>query len=287
VKTFTSSIKEQYICPGEEKVIFERENYGVITHMWFGGNYQYFDKAIIRIYFDNAKKPSIEARMYMMHGIGFNDTDSFSTSMLGKTGKTGGIYNCFKIPFQNGIKITVQMDEKATEKDWFWSIVRGTDDIPVVIGGIALPKSAKLKLQKLEDYQAQPLEEFNIYNTKANNGAVFLVAMSAQSTSFEFRESCVRGYFNSNEPELLSSGLEDYFLGTYYFENGKYQNDLAGITHLVRNEEFSGYRFHVNDPLFFAVEFRLTCRCGEKIGYKVFHNPQTTLYTTYVWAYEW
>lgn len=287
MRTFTNSIKEEYIYPGEEKVIFQRQNHGVITHMWFGGEYQHFDKAILRIYYDNQEIPQIEAELFMMHGVGFHDSDSFSTEILGKTGHPGGLYNCFKIPFQNGIKITVQMDERAVEKDWFWSIVRGTDDIPINIGGITLPKSARLKLQKNENYNAMPLEEITIYNTKAKNGALFLVALSAQSTNFEYQESCIRGYFNSSEPELISSGLEDYFLGTYYFQNGKYQNELAGVTHLVREKEFSGYRFHVSDPLFFEDNFKLTCRCGEKIGDKIFNNPQPTRYTTYGWAYEW
>ena len=32
---------------------------------------------------------------------------------------------------------------------------------------------------------------------------------------------------------------------------------------------------------------RLTVRCGEKIGTKVFHQPQNTTYWTYTWLYEW
>lgn len=287
MKTHTHSIKEQYLHPGEEKVIYEREASGVVTHMWFGGCYQHYDTALLRIYYDHEEVPSIEARLFMMHGIGFSDSDAFTTSMMGKTGHPGGLYNNYQIPYQNGIKITVQMDDRATEKDLFWSIVRSTEGIPVRIGGITLPETARLKLQKLEIYQATPLEEFNLYQSHAENGAVFMTALSAESSNFEYMESCVRGYFQSETPELLSSGLEDYFLGTYYFQKGKYQSDTAGVTHLLTDKEFSGYRFHTNDPLFFSGEFRLTCRCGEKIGDKVFHHPQPTVYTSYVWAYEW
>jgi len=287
LRTFTSTIKEESLHPGEEKVIIQKDGYGVITHMWFGGNYKHYDKTIIRIYIDGELKPSIESEMFMMHGIGFNDEDIFSTQMIGKTGHPSGIYNTYKIPFGNGIKVTVQFNEQVNEENKFWSIVRGTDDIPVNIGNINLPKSARLKLQKLENYTAKPLEEFDIYNSKCKNGALFLVSMSAQSTNFNYQESCIRGYFNSEEAEFLSSGLEDYFLGTYYFMCGKYQSDLAGVTHLVKDKEFSGYRFHHTDPIFFSNDFRLTCRCGEKVGDLVFHNPQPTDYAVYVWAYEW
>jgi hypothetical protein len=54
--------------------------------------------------------------------------------------------------------------------------------------------------------------------------------------------SCSSGICSSL---TLSSGTEDYFLGTYYFNRGGYHNALAGCTHLkstARGWEFSGYR---------------------------------------------
>ena len=88
------------------------------------------------------------------------------------------------------------------------------------------------------------------------------------------------------QPQLLSSGLEDYFLGTYFFNRGKYQTPVAGLTHLVNNE-FSAYRFHDDDPIFFQKGLRLTCRCGEEHDGHTFGDPQETTYSTYTWVYEW
>jgi hypothetical protein len=89
---------------------------------------------------------------------------------------------------------------------------------------------------------------------------------------------------------MLSSGLEDYFLGTYYFNRGKYYTPLAGLTHVVPDAEFSAYRFHERDPVFFPNGLRLTVRDGEQIEGKVYGpkpGPAETIYTTYVWVYEW
>ena len=99
----------------------------------------------------------------------------------------------------------------------------------------------------------------------------------------------MRAYIGgAKEPLMLSSGLEDYFLGTYYFNRGRYATPVAGLTHFdPAKNEFSAYRFHEDDPVFFHNGLRLTCRCGEKIGDKVFHNPPSATYTTYVWLYEW
>ena len=99
----------------------------------------------------------------------------------------------------------------------------------------------------------------------------------------------MRAYLDgSPEPMMLSSGLEDYFLGTYYFNRGRYANGLAGLTHLdTRKNTFSAYRFHDDDPLFFHKGLRLTCRCGEELNGRKMHDSPETVYSTYTWVYEW
>jgi len=82
--------------------------------------------------------------------------------------------------------------------------------------------------------------------------------------------------------------LEDYFLGTYYFNKGLYYTPVAGLTHLDKERnEFSAYRFHEDDPVFFHRGLRLTCRCGETLNGKGLWDPPQTQYTTYVWLYQW
>ena len=70
-------------------------------------------------------------------------------------------------------------------------------------------------------------------------GALYQVTMAAESLrnvgdwkDISYLEAIVRAYVNGEPaPVLLSSGLEDYFLGTYYFNRGLYANALAGLTH--------------------------------------------------------
>jgi len=97
-----------------------------------------------------------------------------------------------------------------------------------------------------------------------------------------YMEARMRASIGGAKQRLMrSSGLEDYFLGTYYFNKGRYATPVAGLTHFNAAEnEFSAYRFHEDDPVFFQNGLRLTCRCGERIGDKVFHDPPATRYTT-------
>jgi hypothetical protein len=78
--------------------------------------------------------------------------------------------------------------------------------------------------------------------------------MAAQSTRFDFLEAQMRAYIGTTrEPQYLSSGLEDYFLGTYYFNRGLYHLPQAGLTHKDEaNHSFSAYRFHDIDPILFS-----------------------------------
>lgn len=300
LKTFGTMGKElQVLTKEEETELFSHEGRGCMTHMWFGGDLNGYEDLLIRVYVDGEEQASIEMELFLGHGIGFRDPHApWGTELMGNMGQTSGIYNTYKIPFGKSIRFTAQLSELADVSErqpTFWWILRGTENLPVVFNGIRLPDRARLKLHKLEDYWAEPLEEFTMAEMHGA-GMLYQVSMEARGLrntnhwkDLSFMESCIRAYeMGEEEPMYVSSGLEDYFLGTYYFNTGRYANRLAGLTHLDKEKkEFSAYRFHVDDPVFFQNGLRLTNRCGEKIGDKVFHDPPPTRYTVYTWAYEW
>jgi hypothetical protein len=167
------------------------------------------------------------------------------------------------------------MAEDVKANPPFWWIIRGGENVPVQIGHVRLPDSARLRLHKRENYLAQPLEEFDLCDVK-NAGALYLVTIAAKSDgNLHFLEAQMRANIDgAKESLMLSSGLEDYFLGTYYFNRGRYYTPVSGLTHIdPRDNSFSAYRFHDDDPIFFAKGLRLTCRCGEKSADHVFGNP--------------
>ena len=301
LKTFGSIGKELAILEKEsETVLFQHRGKGALTHMWFGGSFKGYGQTRIKVYVDGEAMASIDMELFLGHGIGFNDNHAPWTNVkMGKTGAPSGIYNTFRIPFGKEIKVTAQLGLDSPDKPLFWWIIRGTENLPVTLGGVELPETTRLKLYKIENKEFEPLTEFDMCDVQGK-GALFLVTMAAKGLrihpnenerwkDLSYQEACVRAYFDgSKEPMMVSSGLEDYFLGTYYFNKGRYYSDIAGLTHLDNKEnEFSAYRFHDEDPIFFQNGFRLTNRVGEKIGDKVFHDPPRTRYTTYVWLYQW
>ncbi|MHC4517039.1 MAG: DUF2961 domain-containing protein [Planctomycetota bacterium] len=297
LKTFGTMGKQvKVLGGGTEAELFAYEGKGCLTHMWFGGSFKGFDRTRIRVYIDREQRPSIDMELFLGHGIGFADTHApWGIARIGKTGQPSGVYNTYRIPFGTSVRVTAQRAPDAEDDPMFWWIVRGTENLPVHIGGVRLPQAARLKLYKLQDHRAKPLEEFALCDV-TGAGALYQVTMAAkalrQSGSWKdlsYMEACVRAYeADATEPLFLSSGLEDYFLGTYYFNKGRYYTPLAGLTHLDKKDNsFSAYRFHEDDPVFFQNGLRLTCRCGETLEGETLHDPPETEYTTYVWLYQW
>lgn len=292
VKTFGTIGKEQRLLRGgEEAELFRYAGKGCITHMWFGGNFKNYGLTHIRVYLDDEKQASIDMEMMMGHGIGFQDESApWGVERIGKTGQPSGIYDTYRIPFGRSVRVTAERGKDEPGNPPFWWIIRGVKNLPVELGGVRLPDRARLRLYKIENRTTKPLEEFDIYNGR-RSGALYQVTIAGRSTNFCFLESCVRAYLAGSEsPLMLSSGMEDYFLGTYYFNRGKYYTPVAGLTHVVPDKEFSAYRFHETDPVFFKNGLRLTIRAGEQIDGKVYGpkpGPAETVYTTYVWVYEW
>jgi hypothetical protein len=297
LKTFCSIGKERPDLNGyKEAELLRHEGRGCLTHMWFGGDWPGYDKTFIRVYVDGEARPSIEMELGLGHGVGFGDSAApWGSEKMGKTGHPSGLYNTYKIPFGKRIRVTAQRPKESPDGAPFWWIIRGTQNLPVTLAGVRLPKTARLKLFKLENHVAKPLEEFALCDVKGA-GALYQVTIAAEGsrkgddwTCLSFLEAIMRAYIDGDRMATqLSSGLEDYFLGTYYFNGGRYANGLAGLTHFdAKDKSFSAYRFHDEDPVVFKRGLRLTCRCGEQVNGKTIGNPPETRYTTYTWVYHW
>ncbi len=292
-RTFSYAGKEvRPFAKTAEATLAEQSGEGYLGHLWFGGDFPHYRNIRLRIYVDHEAVASIDCTLGMATGVGFEDPAApWGTQWAGITGAPSGIYINYRVPFSRHIRITAQLPQGTPGDTVFWWIARGMLDRDLEVSGVTLPRTARLLLHRQEDLKKQPLDFFDLCKVPGQ-GMLFQVTMAAQSTNFEFMEGQLRAYMgNMAEPMMLSSGLEDYFLGTYYFNRGLYHLPMAGLTHKDdSNSTFSGYRFHDMDPIVFTDGLRLACRCGEMLGEKIAGptgKPQATTYTTYVWAYEW
>jgi len=292
LETFGTAGKEGMLYPDHQTVLFQHEGAGCLTQMWFGGDWPGYDRTRIRFYVDGEAKASIDMELFLGHGIGWGDASApWGSARLGKTGHPSGLYNTYRIPFGKSIRITGQLGTGVEKPQVFWWIIRGVENLPVFLGNLRLPANARLRLQARDNVELDPLQMFEICQS-SRAGALYQVTLSVASKNFNFLEAVLRAYMDgAKEPLLLSSGTEDYFLGTYYFNRGMYHLPLAGLTHKEQDADgacrFSAYRFHEDDPIIFQKGFRLAWRNGEEKDGKPYGSPQRSRATSYVWLYEW
>jgi hypothetical protein len=279
-------------------------DFGVMNHFWATAPGPVLDGTIVRYYVDDEMSASIEYFPPLACGVGFNDqTAPWGTAWFGKGAKDGAWYNNFKIPFQKSIRVTIQ--HVSGNFGGFYMIVRGTPSTQINIGGIQLPKNAKLKLIKTNKI-FKPVDWVPLVDIPQGSGLFFMHSLSVNSGNLNFLEGCYHQYTPYNAPfpgTVLSTGTEDYFDSAWYFDAGQFWLPNSGFTHLkfesTNNVTWSAYRFHFMDALPFQNGFKFMWRNGDLVditGQKcyiegtkgiVVGNPTNSLVVAYAWVYVW
>ena len=332
-KTFSHAIKGAYCNANQETELFSRQQGpGVITEQWFTGNKCLGPNTIIRYYIDDNSTPYIEMNLYMGHGIGFvtrteektNATVSemvgnpddpvigedmgipWGTRRIGHTAIGGGVYNTIRMPFKKSIRVTFETPQTG----YYWYIIRGAQNYPIVVGDLVLPQNAMLRLHKIENYVIKPIEYAVLASSSNKSGLLYQVTLATASSNFQYLEACFRALIDDDDVQYLSSGTEDFFLSAYYYSAGIFHTDQSGLTFFEKPGTMSAYKFFEDDPVMFSKAFKLIWRCGEARDNACFklsntncqvkdadgdckqspgtlESPQVTTMTSYVWTYEW
>ena len=330
-RTFGTSLKGIRLYHGRETTVFSRgctpsEAPCAMQHWWSGGSFPGYLSTRVRYYVDGTAS-AVDVPLGLAHGMApdvADDNGPWSAGQLfGKTGvdpnkgngsEGSGFFNTFAVPFATGINVTVSLGGPVGGADIFWLILRGRTKAQLMLpGGMPLPATARLRSYEQSAAALAPFAPLPILNTSASDGAVLMVTLAVRSNvsdNFAFLEGQLRAYDGASpsaQPWLLSSGTEDYFLGTFYFDKGQYFLPLAGVTALcpepsdgaprprppafgcaanATGVRFSAYRIHASaDPLTFEGGFAATWRNGEP-G----HGRRTPPYvqaSAYALFYEW
>ena len=272
--SFTSAIKNGQITANIEQVLFE-SNYGqqgVLTEQWSGGGAFYDESTIISIYIDNETIASIEYNLLLGHGMGFtsknetntiNNNGPFGTKYISHEASNGGLSHRYLIPFTKHIRITAKTMKNGT----FWYWIHGIYDFPVILTpfNIEMPINTKLILYKQVNIKLTSLEYLTMANVTNKSGILFGFTIAANSSDFTYLEACLRIKIDDDDDsyQFLSSGTEDVFLSSYYFDSGVYHSDESGLTFKSNPGIMSAYKFFDHDPMIFQNSMQLVWRCGE------------------------
>ncbi|WP_342645448.1 glycoside hydrolase family 172 protein [Mucilaginibacter sp. CSA2-8R] len=262
------------VDPKETLTIAEIDGQGAIQHIWMTptGNWRF---SILRFYWDDEKTPSIEVPVGDFFGMGWNEYAPLNS--LAVTVNPGSSFNCYwKMPFRRKCKITL---ENVNDKDQ-----------------MRLYYQVDYTLTKVDPDEAYFHAQYRRSNPTQNSIHTILDHVSGKGqyvgTYMAFGTNN-NGWWGEGElkffidgdkeyPTINGTGTEDYFCGSYNFENKKthqyepFSTAYASMHQVIKpdglyvsQQRFGLYRWHILDPVRFDKDLKITI---QDIGWRYFNR---------------
>lgn len=248
--------------PGETFTLAEINESGVIQHIWMTptGNWNY---SILRMYWDGEKEPSVESPISAFFGMAWSEYAPLNSMPM--TVNPGSAFNSFwPMPFREKAKITIE-NIGDREMRLYYQI----DYAETEIGNDQAYFHAQYRRSKPTEGAIHTI----IDGIKGKGQYVGTYLAVAPNNNGWWGEGEIKFYMDGDKkfPTINGTGLEDYFLGSYNYENQKthqyeeYSTPFAGLHQVIRpdglyssQQRFGMYRWHIQDPIRFEKDLKVT-----------------------------
>ncbi len=260
-----SNSDNKWVRAGDTFTMAQIDGPGVIRHIWLtfseakpnwlskvGAAAP--DEVVLRMYWDGADKPAVEAPLGDFFAAGFGHRAEVNSAPVIVQG--GDSYNCFwAMPFFKSARITVTNESDKPLAALYYQIDYTREkDLD--------PKSAYFCAQYRQEFPTVKGRDYLIADIQGHGQYVGTV-MSVRSRSPQwFGEGDDKFYVDGAQtPTMWGTGTEDYFLNAWGMEKGTYA--YFGVTQL--SGEWLGdlgdwgtmYRWHIADAVRFTTSLRL------------------------------
>ena len=252
------------IKSGETFTIADIEGPGAVQQIWMTptGNWRF---SILRIYWDGSDIPSVECPLGDFFACGWGEFAQVSALPI--CVNPGSAFNCYwEMPFRKRCVMTVTniADEAMT---LYYQINYALTEVP--------DEAAYFHAQFR---RTNPIPYKEVYTVvdgiKGRGQFVGMYLAWGQNNNLWWGEGEVKFYLDGDEhPTICSTGLEDYFCGSYNFDPSPkhdrgyvtYTTPYAGFHQVIRPDtdyrtqmRLGMYRFHVMDPIRFETDLKIT-----------------------------
>jgi len=259
------------IEPGTELNIAEIAGPGALQSMWLGG---YVGRDfILRIYWDDQEKPSVECPLSDFFAVPWTRWDSTNPhkgpyvqidSLPVAVNPNRGL-NCFwEMPFRENCRITMENLHPQKTLPCFYQINYSLTDIP--------QDSAYFHAQFRRTNPLPYGEPYTILDGVRGKGHYVGTSMGWGINNDKWwGEGEIKFYLDGDEqyPTICGTGTEDYFGGSYNWEvDGEYvtySTPFMGMHQVLKPDglyqaqhRHSMYRWHVKDPVRFQADLKVT-----------------------------
>jgi hypothetical protein len=235
---------------------------GAIQHIWMTptGNWRFL---IFRIYWDGETAPSVEAPVGDFFACGWGSYAQLSS--LAICVNPGSAFNCYwEMPFRKSCKITMEniADEDVT---LYYQIDYTLTEIP---------EDAAYFHAQFRRVNPVPYKDVYTILDGVKGWGHYVgtyMAWGVNSTGW-WGEGEIKFYLDGDKdfPTICGTGTEDYFCGSYNFENRvtkqyqEFTTPYAGLPQVIRpdgiynsQQRFGLYRWHIMDPIRFEQDLRV------------------------------
>ena len=248
---------------GETITIAEIEGAGAIQHIWMTptGNWRF---SILRFYWDDEKEPSVEVPVGDFFGMAFNEFAPLNS--LAVTVNPGSAFNCYwKMPFRKKCKITMENLNTRESMRLYYQV----DYTLTEIGADEAYFHAQFRRSNPTTGALHTMAD----NIKGKGHYVGCYMAWNVNNNAWWGEGEIKFFMDGDTeyPTINGTGTEDYFCGSYNFENSKtkqyqeYSTAYAGLHQVIRpdglyrsQQAFGMYRWHIMDPIRFEKDLRIT-----------------------------
>lgn len=255
------------IPAGKTVTIMDNEGPGVIRHMWMTHRTEFLRDLIIRMYWDKQKRPSVECPIGDFFCNSWKQKQKIMAIPI-NVNPEGGMNIFFPMPFKKHARITITNDSPHDHDEFFYTINYTLEPVPAD----ALYFHAQWRRTNPVKYG----EDFlMIDNVKGQGQYVGTFMTWQQNNAGWWGEGEIKMFIDDDQkyPTICGTGTEDYFGGAWCFAGENYSAPYFGYQMVSGEVNKPGarmtlYRFHVQDPVFFKKELRVTMQAlgwrGEK-----------------------
>jgi hypothetical protein len=251
------------INPKDTFVLGTIEGPGAIQHIWMTptGNWRY---SILRIYWDGETEPSVETPVGDFFASGWGGYAPIS-SLAVCVNPGSGLNTYWQMPFRKSARITMQNLADA-EMTLYYQIDYTLTTVP--------PDAAYLHAQFRRSNPLPYKTDYTILDGVKGWGHYVgtYLAWGVHNTGW-WGEGEIKFFMDGDTsfPTICGTGTEDYFCGSYNFENPEtrqyqvFTTPYAGMPQVLKpdgvyksQQRFGMYRWHVPDPIRFETDLRVT-----------------------------
>jgi len=243
------------IPAGGALTLMEEQGPGVITHFWntVGSHDIFYSRSLVlRVYYDGAEKPSVEAPLGDFFGVGHGMHKDFTSAPVTVSSRGRSRVCYWQMPFKDSVKIMVANDNPEVDVDSFYYYINWekVDALP--------DDTLYFHARYRQETPATP-GNYTILDTKGRGHYVGTVLSNFQMETGWFGEGDDFFYIDgAKEPQLRGTGTEDYFNDAWGFR--EFSAPFHGVTlyeGVLTGDRVSAYRWHIQDPIHFDKSLHL------------------------------